>query len=1113
MANSKESLLLKLKGRANTRGWGAIVSYNRTKVNLLLAQQHITRFNTNSFLPAFRGNIQLEGDDRLELSNITLSAPRLSFENASLKDSKARLHMGIVGGTVTRTSRTPGWPSRVVSSFNIFEQHGYVLDANINLRQVVGSITQDSEVVLDISQATELTTNLISDNVSAWLIGDFFQKKFAALPAELQVYSLGTLKLGADDLLAPQDFYILTQAAPEGKNPRSDSYGDGAVVLFVRTKNNFYDGTLPSNENDFPYLIPDDKVPGGSKSQYSGSLLISRQAVMHWFVEPHIRNYVGRGLSFEVKDAGPTGDYRLVAQSGQYSVPPIDVIRDDEFHRYHFIRNDLSFSFNGLALVIRPDYRLALEWHGRSTEAFHYWDAIDFVWDVHKDINVDFEYNLSIVFNTSLNPKNNTVNFVQSQDSTFSAQVTLFDPESLYLSLIKAARAALTEIMNQLLNLFRNINIPEINFFAINHLLFPQHNALILKEAWMPGDLTLFGEIDPTLTSFSLKPLDTRIKIGERLQFEIVELRHRANAANIQWGVRNIDGSRAQGDITPTGLYTAPSLGLLQDQSTRNIVTATFTDPQTQETLTSSAMVVVVATAMAITPALYAMDLRHTPRPVTFRASTLSGNPLCWAALSPDQGTLIGNGNEATYTPPAVRPAARFTGVNVEVIDTVTGESCVGLTLLINGLLPISVEPAFHPGLAPSASVRLSVTAGLDSAQGVTWSVPMGNGSIDAEGKFTAPDTITFPYSVVQCDYTNPLGTQSGYSVLHLSEIAPRSKWSTLSDFTVKEQSGSKILFANGLQQVKLRVHVRTYNEDGDEFDDEDNPFSLSPSELSSMRLIIASSGDELPYVTASGVPDNDPDGRKWGVDDEEGTYKYYPSSPTTVQAVDDNGKFLYIQTRSATPEEIAVALTRADNVIFKSTDDNGSEEKDNIIRITPQPQPTYNEQAYTFGHTRVENGHTLPDGSDDNDNYLNTVDYYILRLNEQAQNIKFVSLEFEGRTSMVQWESRQHAEQVGSYTGYAFSGGRTLIFEPLLMQSITEAARPNINIAADKAPPPGTVLISLHRRMDFTFTNNTPFERALKVKLIDEFGNAHRLSVKFKSPTDRNELLIETEN
>lgn len=1109
MANSKEALLLKMKGRSNTWGWGAIVSYNRAKVNLLLAQQHIARFTTDSFLPALRGNIALEGSDILELSNVVLSAPRLSFENASLQNSRARLHMDIVGGTVTRTSHAPGSPSRVLSSFNISEQHGYVLDADIELRKVVGGISKDSEVVLDISQATDFTSNLVGDGISPTLIGDFVQSKFAALPKELQIYSLGILEFNADDLLAPKDFYILTQAAPEGKNRSSDSYGDGAIVLFVRTKNNFYDGILPTDESEFPYLIPDDKVPGENRSQYSGSLLISRQAVIHWFVAPYIKSQIGRGLSFEVRDDSDiVGDYKLIAMSGRFAVDPLDITYDWGPFTYHLIQNDLEFSFvDFLSISFSSDYRLQLNWKLDTAKSFHYWVEVDMGNDSHYNKNIQFTFDVSIAFDTLLDSATNTIRFVPSPESIMEATVNVMDVTSIQGDLRVRANAVFVELLQDMLEAFRTLGIPTIDFFSINHLLFPEHNALILKEARLPGDLIMFGEIDPNLSSFSLKPLETTIKAGERLQFEIVELRYRAKAANIQWSVRNIDGSRSQGEITQTGSYTAPSLGQLQDKSTRNVITATFTDTRTLETRTASAMVVVVASAMAIAPALYAMDLRFSTAPVTFRASTLGNTALRWIPLPAAQGTLVGNGKEATYTPPATLPTEKFTGVTIEVVDTGTQESCAGVVMLINGVMPIDIKPAFHPGLAPSASVHLSLAGSLElAAQSLTWSVPVGNGGIDADGVFTAPDEITFPYSVVQCSYFDGFGTQSGYSVLHLSAIAPLAKWETLSDFTIKEQSGSKTLFANGLEQVKVRVAVKTFDEDGIEV-------PLSPSELNSMRLIVASSGDELPYVMESGVPEDAPEGKKWAVNETENGYKYYPASVVNRMDLDGSGKYLYIQTRSLIPERIAVALTRADNLLFLSTDKDGSEEKDNIIRITPQPQPTYGPTAYTFEHTRIENAHTLPDGSDDNDNYLNTVDYYILRFNDQVQNIKFVSIEFDGPSSMVQWESRQYAEEVGSYTGYAFSGSKTLSYEPLLMQAIPEASRPNIDIPADKAPPPGTVLISLNRRMDFPFDNNTDFERALKLKLIDEFGNLHRISVEFKSPGNRNELKISTEN
>ncbi|MBI6852478.1 hypothetical protein YA0002_06845 [Pseudomonas cichorii] len=1101
MANSKDSLLQTLKGRTNTRGWGAIVSFNRTKVNHLLAQQHIARFSTDSFLPAIRGTVQLEGAETLELNGIILSSPRLSFENASLKDSMARLNMDIVGGTVTHYSNAPGSPTRALSSFNISEQHGYHLNADIELRKVVGGINKDSEVILDISRATDFTTNLIDLGVSPTLIGEFFKDRFDLLPPEQQIYSLGLLDFNADDLLAPKDFYILTQAAPEGKNIKSDSYGDGAVVLFVRTKNNFHDGTLPVDESEFPYLIPDDKVAGEDRSMYSGSLLIARQAILHWFVAPYIKNLVGRGLNLAVVDENL--NYQLKATAGSYSVGKIDVITESGgIHTYHFIKEELSFSFiDNLTIYIRPDLRLALKWSGTSTETFLVWDDQWGWWDSEYYTDAVFDYTLDLIFDTVLDPVKNTVQFERSSQSSYTYEIhitrSVLDPKNL----INKAYAVLEEAMHEMLDLFKNIDIPEINFFGINHLLFPEHNALILKEAYLPGDLALFGEIDPALTSFSLNPLYTTIKTGDTLQFEIVELRYRKQAATITWSVRDIDGSRSQGIISTGGLYTAPAVGQLEDKTARNVVTATFTDPQTQETRTASALVVIVSSSMAMAPALHAIDLRY-PRNVTFKVSSLNNNPVAWAPLPPEQGTLSAQGHEATYSPPASLPPGRFMPITIEAIDTGTQARCPGTVLLINGIMPMDVKPAFHPGLAPSASLHMSLARQQDDASSVQWSVATGEGNIDTTGNFKAPDVITQPYTVIQGSYFDGVGTQLGYGVVHLSEIAPRATWVSLQDFTIKQESGSVILFANGLQQIKLRVAVKP-------FDDQGKEVSLTPSELNSMRLIVADTGNELPYIGEKGVPADAPEGKQWGVNESRNPYQYHPAPRSPIrepQALDGSGKYLYIQTRSTTPLRIAVALTRADQAEFNSTEQDGSEANHNIIRITPRLAPTYTTDSYEFTHVRVV-------GGEDNDYELNTIDYYYLKFLLTGQYIKFVAIEFDGPGSMVQWESRQYSELMGSYTGYALPTSKTLIFEPLLMQSIPPELRPSLDVIPRQEAPEGALLISLHRRSDFMFHDDSNFAQPMKLKLIDEYGNLHKIRVQFKSPSDRNELTITATN
>ncbi|WP_201020685.1 hypothetical protein [Pseudomonas cichorii] len=309
-------------------------------------------------------------------------------------------------------------------------------------------------------------------------------------------------------------------------------------------------------------------------------------------------------------------------------------------------------------------------------------------------------------------------------------------------------------------------------------------------------------------------------------------------------------------------------------------------------------------------------------------------------------------------------------------------------------------------------------------------------------------------------------------------------------------------LFANGLEQIKVRVAVKP-------FDEQDIEVPLTPSELNSMRLIVADTLNELPYIGEEGIPADAPEGKQWGVNESKNPYLYYPVSSSIAsepQALDGSGKSLYIQTRGETPLKIAVALTRADQAEFNSTEQDGSEEKHNIIEIKPEPMPTYAIVNYEFESIRVV-------GGENNDYELNTIDYYYLRFKQSVQNIKFVTVEFDSPTSMAQWESRQYAELMGSYTGYALPGSKTLLFEPLLMQSIAPELRPSLDVIAGNEAPEGAVLISLHRRSDFVFDNESDFVQPMKLKLIDEYGNQHKITVEFNSPTDRNKLKITATN
>jgi len=98
-----EELTKKIHGTSVTLGWDALVFMNRTKVNSLLEQQYVTRFEGTSFLKRIFGVVPMtpDGGEVFELGGVMLSHPRLSFEKASLRDSRVTATMDVVSGTAS----------------------------------------------------------------------------------------------------------------------------------------------------------------------------------------------------------------------------------------------------------------------------------------------------------------------------------------------------------------------------------------------------------------------------------------------------------------------------------------------------------------------------------------------------------------------------------------------------------------------------------------------------------------------------------------------------------------------------------------------------------------------------------------------------------------------------------------------------------------------------------------------------------------------------------------------------------------------------------------------------------------------------------------------------
>lgn len=1102
---SLNGLLQWMQGKSVTLGWDAVVTMNRAKVNQLLEQQYIARFNQNSFLPRIHGNVALnDNGEVLDLTGLLLSHPRLSFETASLQDSRARLTMDIVSGMVAYKSNASGSAPRISSSFAISEQHGFQLVMDVDLAAVMGSVDHKGEVSLDLGEAYNFTCNLVEHSLPQQAVGEFFHKLFQRQPPGFRRYVLGLLDFDPDDKLAPRSFTVLTQAAPGGRDVRSDSYGEGAVVLLVRTRESQYEGQLPGDESEFRYLIPDDREAGSGKPLYSGSLILSSRAVFDWHLHSYLQDLIGHGLALERVSEASDLALELRARSGEWLLDNVDTYFTDGFDYFTIKNNDpltLPFASNAadsvpFEVTTMAGGLLRFHWKGGNTVSFYFTKKTG---HNERAENADLRLVHELVFHlkASVDPETSVVTFerVAGGSSQVSVQKVSGDIE-LAPHFARHVEALLKRVVDTMNDQLQRIRLPGLDLFAINHLLFPEQNALLLTRAAIPGDLALFGQINPKHTALKLEPSIVHVLAGATQQFAVLESHLSGKAGAITWSVRSIDGSsasdgRRSGDeIDQKGLFTAPPRERMLGKAVRYVVTAAREESDGQ-IFTTSALVVVVAEALVVTPSMVTVEAGEV-EPVTLKAAALGGGSIKWS-LRKGPGSLQANGNQAFYIPPeSIEP--RMDSALVEAEDTRTGARAVATVILSRGFFFLNVNPPFHPGLAPGATTLVRWVKEEGDSDEAQWSVIAGDGTVDpVTGEFTAPKTISMPYSVVMATVGEGSRADRGYSIIHQSEYATEAKWSTLQVFELKAMSPLQ-LFYNGQQQVAVQIEVAAT--------DVDNiPQTISDTELNSIVLVDAFTLEPLARVDEGGVPE---DGG-WAYNETRNDYRFYPGGRATAD--DPVGqasriRTLYVQTRSDAVTTIAAMLTRDDLMPFYSNP-NGNGEPGTLEPIPERP-PSPALDTYEFKATRVE-------GEEDNDYHLETVDYYILQLFNSGERISFMNIEFEERSGMVQWESRQFEEDVVSFTGYAFYGDEFLRFDKGLYDHLPENNRPVPDVASGEGSPQGGLLISLHRTQHWKFdlACERSYARTMKLRILDEFGNLHRLQVKFKSPLDRNELVV----
>lgn len=216
MANyTVQELLAWMEGKSKTYGWDAIVAYDRRKTNMLLHQQYVERFNSESYIPSITVGLSSSVYTTEYLYGLKLSVPKLSFASANLSSSRADLTMDMVGGLIVSKLVAPGIPERVDSIKQVLPLGGPQLTMTLPLENTPGTVNE-RQVTLDISKGENFRANFVIGDLAQETLGLMFKTLFQSLTPQQKTFSLGSLSGELNDVLTPESFQIRTMVSPSG---------------------------------------------------------------------------------------------------------------------------------------------------------------------------------------------------------------------------------------------------------------------------------------------------------------------------------------------------------------------------------------------------------------------------------------------------------------------------------------------------------------------------------------------------------------------------------------------------------------------------------------------------------------------------------------------------------------------------------------------------------------------------------------------------------------------------------------------------------------------------------------------------------------------------------
>ncbi|CAM3964487.1 hypothetical protein CCOS865_04325 [Pseudomonas reidholzensis] len=782
MSYSLKDLLVWMDEKSRLLNWGAIFVVDRARINRLLIQEYIRRFNTESYFKPINQTVDLSSAESLRFVDYVLDFPRVSFENSDINRSKARLSMDVIaGGHLIMRKSGSTWMPRKLDWVSPLNNPRLLLD--LSLAEVPGTVSGGGEVYLDLRNSDNFTLDISPIENVRRLAGSYFGEMFKRLPDAERKWPLGNIRAGADPILKAKSFKLRTQAKnAEARNPHSADYGDGAVLGFICLEDAF-DGSLPETGSDFRYLLPND-----AGKDYSATVLTDLPRVVLSQVCQSISEMVGGG-SFRVTSVKEDPFTRAIAQAGAIKVPTFDeaysvpvkisnlnaptytangVYRCHDF--YLDAKDKLRVQIEGDELTVTWDIRgsakctclalALLNEDGKPVGDDH--SAVipnpldaDFSLDVVAKYRVDrargevkFEtltYSDPEMTYTDGGPSTGGAHPETSEDwwnlpweelepwQRLRLQFMVF-PRIMLLAVVRAvarspevkpaieAHLKKTFVFNGSINTFVDQSI-KLNF----------GQAIQGDEVHIKHDVGFFGQVNPALTHFVLDPLEPRMAAGGTQQFSAVTA-----VANLEWTVEAVQAgvrtSSKPGVIDQKGKYTAPAASDVENGMTRVRVTAT----NSVSKYSSSALVTVLSDTLSIRPLV---EILTSGEVLQLTGGTLNASDsLEWSIVNePKHGSLVGSTYTAPTFPDPVQGQPKPPAYVVDVVEVRNTQSGAVRTAAIVTENNLSISINIIDLNLQQGRVELQALINGEITHDSEWTVLLdGPGSISADGVYVA---------------------------------------------------------------------------------------------------------------------------------------------------------------------------------------------------------------------------------------------------------------------------------------------------------------------------------------------------------------------------------------